>query len=112
MPQAVHSDLFLYTDDSGSTFQHRDVHTIENHLKKDFANLCEWFVDNKLSIHPGEDETECLLFSSKQKLKNAGKLYIMYNGIEIKQYAKVTCLGCLLDETMSGESMALKTIKK
>ena len=36
----------------------------------------------------------------------------MYNGIEIMQYAKVTYLGCLLDKTMSGESMALKTIKK
>ena len=46
------------------------------------------------------------------KLKNTGKLNIMYNGIEIKLYSKVTYLGCLLDETMSGESMALKTIKK
>ena len=36
----------------------------------------------------------------------------MYNGIEIKQYSKVTYLDCLLDETMSGESMALKTVKK
>ena len=36
----------------------------------------------------------------------------MYNGIEIKQYSKVTYLGCLLDEPVSGESMALKTIKK
>ena len=36
----------------------------------------------------------------------------MYNGVEIKQYAKVTYLGCLLDKRMSGESMALKTIKK
>ena len=30
----------------------------------------------------------------------------------MNQYSKVTYLGCLLDETMSGESMALKTIKK
>ena len=51
-------------------------------------------------------------FGLKLKLKNAGKLNIMYNGIEIKQYSKVTYLGCLLDETMSGKSMALKTIKK
>ena len=36
----------------------------------------------------------------------------MYNGIEIKQYSKVTYLGCLLDKRMSGESIALKTIKK
>ena len=33
----------------------------------------------------------------------------MYNGIEIKQYSKVTYLGCLMDETMSGKSMALDT---
>ena len=36
----------------------------------------------------------------------------MYNGIETKQYSKVTYLGCLLDETMSGEPMGLKAIKK
>ena len=36
----------------------------------------------------------------------------MYNRIKIKQYSKVTYLGCLLDETMSRESMALKTIEK
>ena len=76
------------------------------------ANLREWFVDNKLSIHLVEDKRKCILFSSKLNFKNAGKLNIMYNGIEIKQYSKVTYLGCLLDETMSGESMALKTIKK
>ena len=33
----------------------------------------------------------------------------MYNGIEIKQYSKVTYVGCLMDETMSGKSMALNT---
>ena len=111
MPQAIHSDLFLYADDSGLTFQHKHVHTIEHQLNKDFTNLCEWFVNNKLSIHLGEEKTKCILFGSKLKFKNAGKLNIMYNGIKIKQYSKVTYLGCLLDETMSGESMALKTIK-
>ena len=106
------TDLFLYADDSDLTFQHKHVHTIEHQSNKDFANLCEWFVDNKLSIHLGEEKTKCILFGSKLKLKNAGKLNIMYNKIEIKQYSKVTYLGCLLDETMSGESIALKTIKK
>ena len=36
----------------------------------------------------------------------------MYDGIEIKLYSRATYLGCFLDDTMSGESMALKTIKK
>ena len=49
---------------------------------------------------------------SKHRLKNAGKVNIMYNEIEIKQYSKVTYLGCLLNQTMSGESMTLRTIKR
>ena len=110
IPQVVHSDLFLHADDSSLTFQHKDIDTIEHQLNKDFANLCEWFVNNKLSIHLDEEQTKYILFGSELKLKNAGKLNIMYNGIEIKQYSKVTYLGCLLDETMSGESMTLKTI--
>ena len=62
MPQAVHSDLFLYADKSGLTFKHEDVHTIEHQLKKDFANFCNWFIDNKLNIHLSEDQTKCILF--------------------------------------------------
>ena len=61
MPQAIHSNLFLFADDSGLTYQHKDVHTIEHQLNKDFANLCEWFVDNKLSIYLCEEETKCML---------------------------------------------------
>ena len=32
MAHAVHSDLLLYADDSGLTFQHKHVHTIEHQL--------------------------------------------------------------------------------
>ena len=61
----------------------------------------------------GEEKPKCILFRSKLKWKNAEKLNILYNEIEIKQYSKATYLSCLLDETMSGESMsmALKTKK-
>ena len=58
---------------------------IEKHLKNDFSNLCEWFLDNKLSIHFGEDKTKSILFGSKHKLKKVGKLNITYQGIDIKQ---------------------------
>ena len=55
MPQTIH--LFLYADYSGLPFQHKDVHIIEHQSNKDFTNLHEWFVDNKLSIYLGEDNT-------------------------------------------------------
>ena len=74
--------------------------------------LCEWFVDNKLSIHFGEDKPKSILFGSKHKIKKSKSLNIQYNDIKIKQYSKVTYLGCIFDETLSGESMAIHVINK
>ena len=112
MPQAVKSNLFLCADDSCLVFQEKDAIEIEKQLNEDFTNICEWFVDNRLSIHFGEDKTKSILFASKRKIKNIPKLKINYKNIQIKQHSKVTYLGCILDETMSGESMALKVINK
>ena len=84
---------------------------LKEHLNNDFSNLCEWFVDNKLSIHFREDKTKSILFASKRKLRKVGKLNITYQGMDIKQNSQVTYLGCILDETMSSEPMAYKTIK-
>ena len=38
----------------------------------------------------------------KHKLWNAKSLNIVYDGIEIKQHAKVKYLGCILDKSPSG----------
>ena len=45
-------------------------------------------------------------------LKNIGKLDIHHGEVKIKQHSKVTYLGCILDEDMSGESMATKVLGK
>ena len=37
---------------------------------------------------------------------------IKYGNIQIKQHSKVKYLGCMLNETMSGETMALSVIDK
>ena len=49
---------------------------IENVFNKEFANVCDWFVDDKLSIYFGEDKTRYILFSSD---KNLPELNITYN---------------------------------
>ena len=110
MPQAVTSTLLLYADDSCILYQHKDVVQIEKRLNEDFENLCDWFVDNKLSIHFGEDKTKSILFASKQRAKNIHQLDIKY-----KDKYKITFgsnISWVLDETMSGEPMALKVINK
>ena len=68
------------------------------------------FVDKKLSILFGKDKTKCILFGGKYKIKKAKALIIKYCNIKIKQYIKVSYLGCILDATLSGKSMALYVI--
>ena len=41
----------------------------------------EQFLDNKLSIHFGEDKTKSILFGTKRILRKVGKLNITYQGI-------------------------------
>ena len=112
MPQAVVTDSLLYADNTCIVFQHENVTEIEKQLLKDFSSLCDWFVDNKLSVHFGQDKTKSIIFGTKHKFRNAKALNIVYNGTEIKQYEKVKYLGCILDQNLSGESMALNVIDK
>ena len=112
MSQAVKCDPFLYADDSCLVCQHKDINEIEKQLNVDFSNICDWFADNKLSIHFGEDKTKSIPLASKFKNKNIKKFNIKHGDIQIKQHSKVKYLGCLMDETMSGEAMALHVIHK
>ena len=88
LPQAVVSDSLLYADYTCIVFQHKSEIEIEKQPIRDFSSLCDWFVDNKLSILFGQDKTESILFGTKHKLRSAKSLNIVCNGIEIKQHQK------------------------
>tara|TARA_Y100000310_G_C20543976_1_gene744693 strand:+ start:63 stop:965 length:903 start_codon:yes stop_codon:yes gene_type:complete len=112
MSQAVTCDLLLYADDSCLVFAGENINEIENKLNKDFNSLCDWFVDNKLSIHFGEDKTKSIIFGTNRKLKNMRELDIRHGDIKIKQHSEVVYLGCTLDNKLSGEAMASKALSK
>ena len=67
MPQAVKSNLFLCADDSCLVFEVKDVIKIKKQLNEDLTNICEGFVDNRLSIRFGKGKTKSILFASKRK---------------------------------------------
>ena len=50
---------------------------MEKQLNEDFAKICNWFVDNKLSINFGKDKIKTFLFASKCKIKKVHKLEII-----------------------------------
>ena len=60
--QSVNCDLHLYADDT--CFTDKNMKTMENNLNKNFNSLCDWFVENKLSIHFGDDKTKSIVFGS------------------------------------------------
>ena len=109
---AINCDLLLYADDTGLIFQHKDINIVEHQLNRNFSNICDWFVDNRLSIHFGEDKTKSILFAPLNKCKKLRKLNISYGSLKIKQYSEVSYLGCILDESLSDESMALNVVSK
>ena len=53
MLQAIDGDLFLYADDTCLLYQHRDLDRINKEVTKNFCNICDWFVNSKLSFHFG-----------------------------------------------------------
>ena len=83
-------------------YQHEDVKKIENVLNKEFSSLCQWFIDNKLPIHFGEDKTKSIIFSKARGLR---EINISFEGNSIKQHETVECLGCQLGSKLSGEAM-------
>ena len=93
-------------------YQHREADEIEKQLNKDFENICDWFVNSKLSMHFGEDKTKSILFASKRRSKNVHQLNIRYKHINTKQHSQVAYLGRVLDERISFEPIALKVINK
>ena len=46
-----------------------------------FANFCDWFFDNKLTMHFGEDKIKSIMFASKRKIKKVSKQEIICSNI-------------------------------
>ena len=98
-------------NDTCLIFQHSDINEIEIQLNKNFSSICDWFVDNKLSIHFGEDKTKSILFSSKSKIKKASPLNIQCKGKKSQTILKSNLIR-LYFWRISGESMATHVINK
>ena len=57
--------FFIYVDGMKQDFQHKNA----TEIKKDFKNVCDWFIDNELIIHFGEEKTKSTLFFPKRNFK-------------------------------------------
>ena len=82
MPQAVKCELLLYADDTCLIFQHSGIGFQAN---KNVSLICDWFVDNKLSIHFGEIKLSKFFLAIKVTLKTSS-FNIQHKGNQAKSY--------------------------
>ena len=59
-----------------------DLDIISEKLNTEFNKLCDWFVDNKLSIHFWDDKTMSVLCTGKNR-PGDDKLYISRGRTEV-----------------------------
>ena len=85
---------------------------IKGQLNLNLSSFCDWFIGNTLNIHLGEDKAKSVLFGTKFNIKRAELSNIVYDNVKIKLYTEVTYLGCIFDESLSGESIALHILNK
>ena len=71
MPQAVKSDFLLYANDTCLMYTGKDIKTIEEQLNTDLSSLCDWFIDNKLSVHFGEEKRKSIFFWNQAATKES-----------------------------------------
>ena len=62
-------------------------------------------IDNKLSIHFGQDNTKSILFS---KMRGLGEINISFASHFIRKHERAEYLGCQIDSKLSGEAMKLQ----
>ena len=110
MKGALDCNLLLYADDSALLVSGKSILEIENKLGHELNAVCDWLVDNKLSIHLGK--TESILFGSKKMLATKPSLNIICNDVPIASKTSVKYLGVDIDQSLSGELVADKVISK
>ena len=72
-------DLWLYAGDTCILYSHENIGKIEECLNSDFNRLCGKFVDSKLSICFGKDQTKCILFTGKTKAETSYYFILLLN---------------------------------
>ena len=112
MFQAVDCDIILYADVSCLVFTGENIKCIDETFNHSLNSLCDWFVENKISIHFWEDTTKFISLLIRKKPKSQEVIDITRGDIKNKQLNSVEYLGCILDIILLGQSMFNKVIEK
>ena len=75
--------------------------------KQDFSSLCQWCIDNRFSIHFGEEKTKSILCGTKGHQKEIRQILTL-NTVISKSNSTARCI---FDNNLSRESMTTEVLR-
>ena len=110
MDAACSCPLFLYADDSALLVTGESLEAVSLGLENELKKVNRWLSENKLSLHLGK--SECIVFATRYNLRQTANFKVECNGVKLQEKTSISYLGCILEQNMSGEQMALSVISK
>ena len=110
MHVAVKCKLILYADDSALLVAGKNGAIIQQRLSSELESICEWVIDNKLSLHFGK--TESIVFGSKRRLKGNNSIEVTCDGQIIASQSCLKYLGVEFDQSLSNSQTADKIVSR
>ena len=89
----------MYADDTVIFAAGNSVEEIEKSLSSDFKAIANWMTENELIVNMKKGKTECMLFGTKQKIKEK-RLDVTYRDQTINNTTVYKYLGVKLDQTL------------
>ena len=84
---------------------HKSKTMLESILSTELTNISKWLGDNNLSLHT-------IIFGSRPKLGRLSEIRVELGGEVLTTKTSVSYLGCILDGSLGGVSMANKVLGK
>ena len=101
----------MYADDTVIFAAGNSVEEIEKSLSSDFKAIADWMTENELIVNMKKGKTECMLFGTKQKIKEK-RLDVTYRDQTINNTTVYKYLGVKLDQTLLLNDHLNSTYKK
>ena len=102
--------FIIYADDTQFCFPIEDINDAKRKIDEIMTDIRLWMVKRRLKLN--ESKTECMLFGSKNSLKNYHNFKTVTIGdAEVSIVSVVKNLGVLIDDTLSLKQQVMNTVK-